>query len=426
MLKDHPLYCILVLVFLFVSPTFQFTHYPEPDQQVASISVSPCHLYGDTDTYGSGVSASYYLQWFTSVLVTFTGVENEAHAILTGFNIIGLAVLANLYLSTISGGLATLEWYIISGLVIFLPLLISVPFLRIHPKALIYFWLEKATQAAEMSDPNLDLSSYREHLLNEPLKNQVVDGEPMLLVYVFFMENNMARAFQALLVCVYLFSQPWLNWKFYEQGRNDQCRVEIFIFYTFIDLYSRGLRIFFRVSAVISVVTGIIYICYAGVLIYYGLTQAISPTDDTEIQSPITEASGAKATPPPEWVLEVEKKSMKLAKFISYLVELTIAYSKVGMSASPITSTGQLLPLLVGIFSFFSVLWALFKKYRKHRAKIAKQRDEEAAALKMSSHTAEHPTEYQEPPDQPNSHTEEEITEVEVDYEATRRRETYL
>lgn len=118
---------IWILLALRVVPTLQFTHYANENATAVVSSVNPCHLYGDSDSYGIGVRISLYLQFFAGMLVQIADLQNELKSIRLGFNIVATATMINTYVGTHQGSFAYLEWYLVSALVLTLPLFVVTP-----------------------------------------------------------------------------------------------------------------------------------------------------------------------------------------------------------------------------------------------------------------------------------------------------------
>jgi len=124
-----------------VTPTLQFTHYANVTATAVVSSVKPCHLYGDSDSYGIGIRISLYLQFFAGLLVQIADLRNELKSIRLGFNVVATATVINTYIGTHQGSFAYLEWYLVSVLVITLPFFVAIPFgtmLSTFPKAKYY------------------------------------------------------------------------------------------------------------------------------------------------------------------------------------------------------------------------------------------------------------------------------------------------
>jgi len=120
---------VLVLLCCVIA-TLQYTQYPNEGDIPVVASVPPCHIYGDSDSYGPGVRASLYLQFASALIVsvaalivTEKGLEEDLLYIRLGFNIIGTCTMINTYINTSQGSFAYLEWYLVTLLVFTLPLL---------------------------------------------------------------------------------------------------------------------------------------------------------------------------------------------------------------------------------------------------------------------------------------------------------------
>ncbi|OCK83805.1 hypothetical protein K432DRAFT_290277, partial [Lepidopterella palustris CBS 459.81] len=126
-----------------------------------------CHIYGDPDLYGIGIRTSFYIQYGVCGLAQILKLQESISAAVQGTVVIMLAVLINTYISTAKGSFAALEWFIVSILVLFLPL-----------------WFEFPSD---------------------------------------YDENPVGTGFILLLSSVFSLSQPWLYFKILDQGRKAGC-----------------------------------------------------------------------------------------------------------------------------------------------------------------------------------------------------------
>jgi hypothetical protein len=68
------------------------------------------------------------LQFFAGLLVQIAELQDELKLIRLGFNIAATTTMINTYVGTHGGSFAYLEWYLVSALVLSLPLFVITPF----------------------------------------------------------------------------------------------------------------------------------------------------------------------------------------------------------------------------------------------------------------------------------------------------------
>lgn len=183
--------CLLILniiIFNFVSPSLQNTHYADENASLVVQSVTLCHLYGDLNIYGISICVSFYLTWLTLFIAVALHVKDEIKNTCCGFNVVALAVLINTYKGVLDGNFAVLEIFIVASLVIILS---------------IYFLISFGAERFGTINP-FDTSTFRA----DPVGIGI-----LLLIDAFF-----------------LLTQPWLYFVVLRKGSKPICNARIWIF----------------------------------------------------------------------------------------------------------------------------------------------------------------------------------------------------
>lgn len=363
---------VLFVLISLIQPSIQDTYYASVNDTIVSESVSPCHLYGDSDIYGIGIRISFYIQWSVIIIALVGGFEDEIKSTRRGFNIVSLAVMINTFHSVANGGFAVLEIFIVSTLVLLLSAYFITPF---------------------GGRTNIRYV----HTNNPPGSKAVLEHtEVPIFSLGAFREDPIGIAVLLLIDTAFLFSQPWLYFKTFQRSNKRACRPIIWVFFRSIQLDERGWIIFVRFVSIISVLVGIFTTGLAIWALKFGLfgedyneeepeifkrwkraKAGLLPLIDLELSSPLCGCiprepirrfvGNARAL-----LQGAKNNSMRIlvamtGSFFIAFVEMTIKVNNIDLRRVPLTSTSQLLPLLVGLFSAVSVLWVSVRKYQKEK-----------------------------------------------------------
>lgn len=190
----HIRIALIFILLTLISPSWQFTQYVEDP--------SSCAIIGDPDVYGPGVRISYYLSFWAGIIAMIADHDDALRDVRKGLLIIGCAVLITLIRNAVQGSFAVFEWYVLSPLVIILPITLIPNFdVKIAPK---------------------DLGSL---------------GAWVCLYGIFLM------------------LQPWIWWVKLHQGTRPSCNPKALIYAVF-NLYNSKFIRFNKVMSIISCVGG--------------------------------------------------------------------------------------------------------------------------------------------------------------------------
>lgn len=140
--------------------------------------------------------------------------------------------------------------------------------------------------------------------------------------------------------------QVWVYWRGTSSGLKAGCDAKIFLFAP-IDAYSHKWITASRVLDTMGVVGALAACCGAVALAITGLTSA-SNWQDEEVAP-----SGKRAPVAAGWTLMLMSEGAIGIAFI----EMTIKVNNIEFPDTPLTDSGQLIPLLIGVLTLASVFW---------------------------------------------------------------------
>ncbi|KAK0641373.1 hypothetical protein B0T16DRAFT_461446 [Cercophora newfieldiana] len=290
-----------IMVALAARPATAFTRYENDGS---------CQIVGDTDIYGIGVRVGYYLTYFAGVLALCFNNNKGITDSLKSINIIFGAILIVLLRNATLGSFAVLEWQIASVLVFVLPL----------SSMILAFLL----------------------------------GSPGLASWGTFF----------ILYGLYSALQPWLFWTRIDQGRDLSCpSIRMFIFAVF-DFYHPSYVKFLRAMSIIACICSPVALIGGITLIVMSMKGKKSVRDT--IVEKMREATQDGSS---DIDLSVIKRSPVFRLIVIPLlfggctgivsVEKLISLNSIDLSDVEFLSTGQLIPFLVGLFTFISTIWGI-------------------------------------------------------------------
>ncbi|KAI9766751.1 MAG: hypothetical protein M1839_004782 [Geoglossum umbratile] len=159
-----------------------------------------------------------------------------------------------------------------------------------------------------------------------------------------FKKNGGSLAIVLLIWSMYYLASPWVFFKGLEVGREPGCQIKYFLFAP-INVYARGFRIFMKVSSVIGAVLfgGIAPI---GALYLGGLW--IQNWGERDIETYQQDPNPYSAV---LGFLQLTTGAITIA-----FTEMTLKTNNITFPDTKITNSGQLIALLIGIFTFSASL----------------------------------------------------------------------
>lgn len=262
-----------------------------------------CHILGDTDIYGLGVRLGFYLHYFSTIFAIWLD-PTASCSVRTQLNIFTIAVFINVYRTAKSeGSLFMLEFFIVTNMTLFLTM-------GTVPITLRQLWISKTSVCT-----------------------------------------------MAVLWIVWMFASPWVAFKEQLSGRKPGCSVNLVLFFVPVDAYSSVWDIAFKVSSALLVVGGVVYLVLLGIagVLYFGMDHKRRDEMDSA-------ARGEEDVPLKRKIIQTIQMIVT-GTFCVSMVEYTIMENKIDLSAAPITSTGQLLPVLVGALPIGAIAVKAIKKW---------------------------------------------------------------
>ncbi|CAM1504952.1 Fc.00g025430.m01.CDS01 [Cosmosporella sp. VM-42] len=301
MTPDKLLFLLFSLLLSLIPPSCALTEYIGDNVTITATSVQPCHLFGDSDLFGVGVRASFYISWAVGLLGFLLGALNEMKAPRLSFNILLLTLTVILIRNTRGGSLALLEWYIVMGLaVLSSSTLFMVP---MQPYEL------AAEEESERNNRPADNSSrhhsparngkpaeHRESGRPEDRTNNQKaategntqpklkteraqaeektrqDAEARVQKFLLrgFYSDPLGLGFLLLLYGLISCCLPWLYFMKPSSGRKEGCAVPIFLFGTW-DMFNKHWQGFLKFVAVAGVLSGALYALFGIFVVYRGV-----------------------------------------------------------------------------------------------------------------------------------------------------------
>lgn len=312
-----PQYLKIILCLLgFVSPSIQFTHYEE----------GTCNIIGDPDVYGTGVRISYYLSYAAALIALVTGNKKAIRDCVKGVNIVNLAMLIILIRNTTQGSFAVFEWLITFPI-------ITLPALSIGP---LFFSVDSEFSTGD----NLKIGCYA-------LTYTIVSGV-----------------------------QPWLFFTRTRQGSVEGCEPKAFIL-AYFDFYNPHFVRLTQAGATVTCILGVAYLYITVRNIYSGLVtpkkvlrQNAAKQRDVAIDTVMHENLMLGMRMDRQGAEKQMKRFKRFGRLslasgvvftgvtIIVCVEMILKGNNVDLSDATLGSTSQLIPFLVGLFTFVSTVYS--------------------------------------------------------------------
>lgn len=156
--------------------------------------------------------------------------------------------------------------------------------------------------------------------------------------------------FLGLLWYMIIFAECWVWFKGVDIAHKEGCVIKVFAIFFEVDVYNNRWRTFFKIQSVASCIVGIIFLPGGLFRIYTSLfAKKCNDTKDEDDKAVI-------------FLLKVGLTGFQLlfGAFAILQIEMTMRINNINVSATPLTSSGQLIPLVMGIFTLAATVWAGF------------------------------------------------------------------
>lgn len=357
------------------------------------------------------------MQFGAGILAVVFNLKPELRALRVGANIVAFSVLTATIVSTIRGSLAVLEWYLVSLLVLILPFYISWPIRlgHIEKNRWRYVWIFK--------NPSPQLPTWKtfwlgwfEALLWRCEFDKFATRDPKTKAFLSLKEEKeyaqdyLPIGALFLLYTAYLGILPWLYFMRAYQGHKTGCVVKLYAAFVYVDVHGNKWITLMRVGTVLGLICAVVTLYASVYCLAKGAHQwlqqlreearknrpkdmepGLFKDDLPKIASIHEDEDQDWKTTIPKTEDQIRRKDFYIAhkaRFYFYyyvvktfthftaalpavvgaavivFVEYTISYNKIDLSGYPLTSTGQLLPFLVGIITSVNVISGLIFKAR--------------------------------------------------------------
>jgi hypothetical protein len=282
-----------------------------PSTSAATTQTSDCQIIGDADVYGLGVRLSFYLQWVASLVQLFFCPEASATTRPAAVITI-LAVFINTLCRLRSDSLVAVDWSMLYSL---LTCLLS--------------WNYPVTEAMWRG---LDRT-----------------GGSYFVLFV--------------ILAIYQIMCPYVIFTAWDYGRQPGCSAK-FVFWATIDAYSKGWTIFLKASWVLApIIPGALYLAVA----FYSLLKWLTSWGNAvglekrlaKFEAWVMEGEDNMSDGSILWVLRFLALGFG-AVGVGFL-EATIKKNNITFPETHLTNSGQLVPLLIGIFTLVVTIFDAVK-----------------------------------------------------------------
>ena len=307
----------------FVQLSQQSTHY--------FLDPNSCDIVGDSDLYGIGVRVGFYLQFAAGLFACCFGLSSELHTIRNSTTTLAWAVLIRLFISEGQDNLIYFEYCLTQALVFAL----NMP-----------WWLPDRLFKPAEDRPSSTASI------------QAVD-------YCFWT-----------LLAINGLAMPYFAFTTVHQASRPNCHMKAFLFGN-VDYHDKSFIESFKAASII--------VCVAGVITLV-LTVFCAWSDYKASSKPGPKTTTTTTTDAIEDLLPF---SIRTKRFLAWaavfrllvalvlgptsivFVETMLRFNRVSFGDAPLSTTGQLLPFLIGLSTFGVVLFKSFCLFSHHSEKTA-------------------------------------------------------
>lgn len=266
-----------------------------------------CQIIGDPDVFGLGVRLGFYFQWATIVFATWIAPELVGPAQMMS-NIVTISVYVNTFCGISESTVIAAEWWI----VYFMTFVLSLGFVR------------TSTILQQTSRYSCGVSG--------------------------------------VLWAMIIFGQCWLWFRGVDIGQKEGCTVKVFALFFAVDIQNKTWRTIFKIESVIGCVVAVRFLLYG---LFNCLKNAAGKKGDNSTGDDSRDkVCSCKDEESVGYTVKAGLTALQLVfgTIAIVQIEMTMKVSNIDVSAAPLTSSGQLISLLMGIFNLAATFWAGVKK----------------------------------------------------------------
>ncbi|KAM6488421.1 hypothetical protein HDV62DRAFT_397011 [Trichoderma sp. SZMC 28011] len=319
---QHALKTLALCLLVYPIPVASYTYYRDDES---------CDLVGDGDIYGIGIRISIYIQSFTAIIGLLASGPEILRPLRFGFNAIATAIVINFFKDINRNGFLYLEyWIIFAQLQFILWILNYISILMII-----------ATTMKEDEPPQ--------------------DYKTLFLAFIFLLMHGVRRDIK---------QEFWLR-----LNQSIDCK-EMINFYVPVDMYTESWYCFLCVSSLLAAST-LLPATIFGVVLYFTLGFWVEfkklDASKPQAESDALILSSRKSDLgyailflitflPTTFSPTILYTMVGLFALISGIIwtEGTVRVNNIDLSGATITSSGQLISLIVTIFTSIPILWTIF------------------------------------------------------------------
>ncbi|KAF3075515.1 hypothetical protein CFAM422_002540 [Trichoderma lentiforme] len=299
---QHALKTLALCLLVYPIPVASYTYYRDDES---------CDLVGDGDIYGIGIRISIYIQSFTAIIGLLASGPEILRPLRFGFNAIATAIVINFFKDINRNGFLYLEYWIIFAQLQFILWILN------------YISILMIIATTMKEDSNLGYFSI---------------------------------AWTFLLSSILLVTQIWLYWDGINLGHHTDCK-EMINFYVPVDMYAKKWHYFLRASSVLAAST-LLPATVLGVVLYFilGFWVEFKKLNASYTILFLITLLPTTFSPTISYTL------VGLFALVSGIIwtEGTIRVNNIDLSGATISSSGQLISLIVTIFTSIPILWTIF------------------------------------------------------------------
>ncbi|OIW30747.1 hypothetical protein CONLIGDRAFT_289671 [Coniochaeta ligniaria NRRL 30616] len=273
-----------------------------PSHQFTEYEPETCQIIGDADLYGVGIRIGFYLAYFSGLLAL--GFQNWAavHDARKGVYTVNAAILvAMIRDSTLPGNLAAFEWYVLLQIAVFVPTSLS-------------------------------------FVMN--------DDKPLTLALCMMVDGT------------YAVLQPWVYYTRLDQGWSSSCPSPKVYIFAEIDFYNPRFTAFLKAMSIISLVGG-------AILFFWCWSLLAATVPPVRKRHPHWAKAMIESAAESEYYIISWKNAWTIGSILFFgltvigFTEKTLAINNISIPGTTVASTGQLVPLLVGILTTISTVYTI-------------------------------------------------------------------
>ena len=158
---------------------------------------------------------------------------------------------------------------------------------------------------------------------------------------VGFQKHGGSQAMVLIIWAMYYLAGPWVYFKGLQIGRQPGCDIKYFVFAP-ISIYAKGLLTWFKITSVLGVITSLVFLGIAAFLVGLWFSSWGEDLEDEE-----SDDSDNRALSQIFGFMQ-----LSVGVFTIAFAEMDLKHNHITFPDTHITDSGQLIPFLLGLFTF--------------------------------------------------------------------------